>query len=362
MMPMHIHQYLVENFNFPKNNDFSSYNENFIYEFSVELINYWNYTNIIPSKAREILESFRPYYINHPKLAHRLFHHAIKKSYDKNELFIIFLDIIDEINLNDILSIIKNSSSYNERQNLEAIFSKPEKIKFRKSQYKILLAVANRDIDIYTMVKKYNPKISKADLESKILKNFLVDVLIENDFDINTPSPLKINYRNTILADLIIEKDYKLTNPYIIHLIEKGANPFADFYDYSSNNKAMPLLHYYFHNIYNIEDTIHNSTELKSVLQLIPNLNTVDKWGRNILHMIVTSPNLIDSDELDTPKYLAETFALLIEAGVDPNQKAIPSNKEVIVENKLKGKLPNYYNKSPNDLLIEYFKNLSYNS
>ena len=147
-----------------------------------------------------------------------------------------------------------------------------------------------------------------------------------------------------------------------MHLIEKGANPFVDFYDYSETNEAMPLLHYYFHNIYNIEDTIHNSTELKSVLQLIPNLNTVDKWGRNILHMIVTSPNLIDSDELDTPKYLAETFALLIEAGVDPNQKAIPSNKEVIVENKLKGKLPNYYNKSPNDLLIEYFKNLSYNS
>lgn len=329
-----IYQHLINNFDFNRINDLDYCNESFVYYFSKSIIENYDY---------ELLTKFKSYYLNHPKLINRLLNYSIDKTSISTgasvEPFRFFLEISNNINHTHIEKAIKSSRS--NYQKLENILPKLDISKIRPTvQYRLLNETFKRDIK-----------------EKRSLNHSITNLLIQHGFDLNSRSSSPKDFSHTFLSNFIINEYFDLIDEPISWLITKGANPFVQIYVNISTAKSpsdlvtMNLLHYYFLQT-RPGILITNINQLKYTLKLIPNLNTLDNWGRNILHM------LLMNNKFEYQGHY-ELYDSLVEAGVDPNHKATINNQEIVVKAKMKGELPKYYGQSPKEILNNQYINNS---
>ena len=73
-------------------------------------------------------------------------------------------------------------------------------------------------------------------------------------------------------------------------------------------------------------------------------VNIKDEWNQNILHIVAS---IIDPE-------IPETFRSLLQAGVDPDHRALIDDEDKVTLAKIKGTLPKGYGKTPREMMLSY--------
>lgn len=127
----------------------------------------------------------------------------------------------------------------------------------------------------------------------------------------------------------------------ITNFLNYGSDPFLPICP-NSQPIPVPLYHYLVENHSNwldyLESLNHSSISKNQ-------LNAVDSWNRNILHIFVSRA------KKDNFSDLRNMFYYLVDLGIDPDHRAVIEDQKKVVGAKLKGILPQEYGKTPKELL-----------
>ena len=172
-----------------------------------------------------------------------------------------------------------------------------------------------------------------------------LDILVNSGLSVNMTDNYGLPFW---YIHFLYEKKHDLLVRYGADLFMKAHPERSEpLYNASKYCKETPLLHYIFANT--------NSMSLAAPVNLaetvIPqlsglDLNVLDGFGRNILHVYLTE----NKREISSSIYFK-----LVDLGVDPNQKILISDKHELVSAKMTGQLPKGYGKSAREIYLELF-------
>ena len=188
-------------------------------------------------------------------------------------------------------------------------------------------------IDKYPDIYRYEPDDNLYDLLKAIVQNLQWseqgEKILRYFLGIWTSSTILEKDLNQLMYYTLTSGD-NWYDPQIVNILsEFGANPLANYYEEEIDTGNPIIFQVIRDDLWRIKPLFVCRTELK-------NWNTIDEWGRNLLHYATDN---------------REIYRQLLEKGVDPDHRALIDDEAKVVVAKMNGTLPKEYGKTPRELI-----------